>query len=629
MSQKTEPASSPPHIALPDQSSNPTSSPPRFLPQHLVLEGAGKGNSTISEVANTTASSPLAACAISTESGGDTSSVEDCGTNRRRDSLAAREKIGNRSWSDRSSSPATKRLASDMEGSTDGNSDQRPLDQGGGIVHPTSSAATVDSVLLPRKNSSGSGGRHKREVSVDMLAGEHDFLTESGQLPTVPENRTTSLLDGAYQTPESGASTTDSSSGAQEGSGMSSVSSGAAPELPPVDEQIMKVTNMCNSELQEGQKGYVVSMKWLARVLSRSSDPEEAKKYGKEAMEGPVGPVDNSSLFMVMDPTLSGLKDEKGDPYTALRPNLAMGEDYQILPQAAWDLIVQWYGHAKGSVEIVRYCHNTSPDEYNPNMQYEVYPPIFTVLKLPDKSAESYGAKQAIEQTKRPVKILASRHDLFQDFLKRLKKLVSIELNFKVRLWKVHGGLGDREKSGILTPAQSRSSSPAPGTLPVVDAGQSLVIDVNTFANLDLGSQRESLDVKDETSNAKYNGHSTMDVVGLRGDDVLVLEEQIQGPAGGEWVSENISLQNQSNQVAVSLTKGGTTAVKDSLKPKGITSGRTSPGPGMMTRGRTSKSGRTRGTVGLGNLGNTCYMNSALQCIRSVQELTEYFLGEH
>ena len=598
----------------------------------MVLEGSRKGRSPTPETANTGASSPLAACAgltIDTESSGDTSSVEGRATAYRRGSLASKDGIGGRTWADRSSSPGTKRAASDMDDSLD-NADERPLDIGGGIVHSTSTAETVESELLPRRRSQGSGSRHKREASVDMLVNEHDSSAETTQLPTVPENSATSLSDGPYQTPESGTSTWDSSSGIREGSGVSSVSSTTTPALPPIDDQILKVTNLCNRELHEGQKGFVISMKWLARVLSRGSDPQEAKKYSKEAMEGPVGPVDNSGLNMVMDPTLVDLKDEKGDKFIPLRPSLSMGEDFQIVPEEAWYLIVIWYKLAKGSEAIVRYCHNTSPDDDNPNMQYEIYPPIFTVVKLPGKRAENHGTKLNKEHSKRPVKILASRHDRFQDFLKRLKKLLAIDVKIKVRIWKVHGGLGNSARSGIPTPAQSRSNSPAPGIVPVVDAGQSLVIDVNTFTNLDLGSQRELLDVKDETSNDKYNGHSTMDVVGLRGDDVLVVEEEIQGPTGGEWVSENADQQNQSKQVPISLTKGGSTTVKDSLKPRSSTSGgRMSPAPasGMMTRGRSQKAGRTPGTVGLGNLGNTCYMNSALQCLRNVEELTRYFLS--
>lgn len=66
-------------------------------------------------------------------------------------------------------------------------------------------------------------------------------------------------------------------------------------------------------------------------------------------------------------------------------------------------------------------------------------------------------------------------------------------------------------------------------------------------------------------------------------------------------------------------------------KPKGNRSGRNSPAPlSLGTRGRQGQSDRVMGQTGLNNLGNTCYMNSALQCIRSVEELTKYFLaGEH
>lgn len=62
---------------------------------------------------------------------------------------------------------------------------------------------------------------------------------------------------------------------------------------------------------------------------------------------------------------------------------------------------------------------------------------------------------------------------------------------------------------------------------------------------------------------------------------------------------------------------------------KGNRSGRNSPAPlGPATRGRQSKSDRVLGLTGLSNLGNTCYMASALQCIRSVEELTKYFLAD-
>lgn len=610
--QQKLPLSSPPHISLPDQPSA-ISSTPRFIPPHLVAEGAGQGRSPTPELP-TGASSPSTAYAgltLDTEAGGEISGAEGRSFARRRSSVVNKEKNLRPALSDRSSSPATKRPAADMEeGNMDGTTDPRESVKEG----------------MPRRKSQTQNSRHMREVSVDMLNNESESSTDQTPLPTVPEASSTSLLRGVYQSP--GISISGSNSKEQDNSGLSPASSTTGRQMPSIDDQISKILPMVEAPLVEGQKGYAVSNKWLQGILSKSSKPEEARKYPKEAVERPIGPVDNAGLNVVLDPTMSGLQDEKGDPFVPLLKDTTL-DDITIFPQEAWDLIIKWYGLGPGSAIITRYCHNTSDNKDYENMQFELNPPVFTILKLPEQSGGPTSSHLA-DKNSRPVKIVASRQEVFQKFLRRAKQLANIDLKVKVRVWKLSGNVEDTAKDGIITPVDSRDTSPSPGILPMVDPGQSLVLENETFANLERRGRKDMLDVKDETANEKYNGRSTLSLVGLLKDEVLVLEEQVGGPAGGEWRSDLV--QHKANGIPVSISNSGDTIVKGNLKPKLSTaSGRTSPAPstGIMTRGRAQKTGKTRGTVGLGNLGNTCYMNSALQCLRSVPELAPYFLSTY
>lgn len=399
----------------------------------------------------------------------------------------------------------------------------------------------------------------------------------------------------------------------------------SAADVPSIDEQVATVMRLMEAGLSGQAKGYVVSMAWLTRVLARSTNGPQREVADKTVLEGDIGPVDNSDLVLETDPAAGAFSDETGQLFVPLRPGLQMGDDCEVLPEPAWQLILGIYGVAPHSPVIVRYVHNTNEDGGPENLQYELYPPVFTVLKLSPVPPQK-------DTTPPPVRMLASRHTRYQGWLTSAKQQAGIALASKVRVWRILEGLnGSAHPSATVTPAVSRSASPAPSAAPHAQAGSSLVLDLGTFVALAEGSQREQIEQADQTNNEKYNGSSTLNRVGLTTDSLIVLEERVAGPAGGEWMSNNpkrasrlVSEATATRGPAVPKLKSKDSAAASSSS---LTSTpRSSPPPNTVTRGRQRKDGRTRGVTGLSNLGNTCYMSSALQCVRSVEELTQYFL---
>ena len=385
--------------------------------------------------------------------------------------------------------------------------------------------------------------------------------------------------------------------------------------LPSLDEQVATVMAMTGSDLQDGQEGYIVSEAWLERVFARTSEGKNRpQEYSKEATQGPIGPVDNSGLVDA-EALKPPLVDQSGADFIPLRKGLMLHQNLEVLPAKAWELVVSWYGLREGSPVIRRYVQNTVPDKSSTNLLWELYPPILTIRKV------RKAAATPIEEAKPAQRIMASRSDDFQKFLDAAKKAAGIDVNNKVRVWRILTTAPSDESqpktqpqlqpSGMLTPdASPRGGSPIAGE---VTQHLSLIMDTARFTGLANGTEREQVTGKDEKANEDSNPSLTLDIAGLTQDQVIVLEEADEK---GEYISDTVPV----------TTKYKTAAqLREGLK-SGNSSGRSTPTGGSLTRGRT-RSGKVRGQVGLTNLGNTCYMNSALQCLRSVEELSLYFLN--
>lgn len=374
--------------------------------------------------------------------------------------------------------------------------------------------------------------------------------------------------------------------------------------------------------LKEGQYAYLISQKWLNRVLARAPG---ARPSHDADIEGEVGPVDNSDLIQEQ------LTDLDGNDFAVLKPGLVGGESFRYMPKEAWDKIVSWHGLKSGQFHIERRAVNTNEDFTGlPNIQYELHPLVFKVHRLWSQISPIPLPQIMKAKPPPPPVFIASRSDNWNELLKRMKKATEIDISRKVQIWKTVRQLPASvpgEEHIRLTPPASRPDSPASGadsgqSLEPQDSWASLLLDVESFVKLTRDEQRQKIDIPDNTNNANYNGRTTVGFAGVSSDESLVLDEQI---ARDEFVS-NFNPKN--SKTALSGPRNNVSSVSIRSAGSNNNSGRNSPAPsGPNTRGRAQRSGRVQGCVGLANLGNTCYMNSALQCVRSVEELTKYFLS--
>ncbi|KAI0289608.1 hypothetical protein BC826DRAFT_914263 [Russula brevipes] len=335
------------------------------------------------------------------------------------------------------------------------------------------------------------------------------------------------------------------------------------------------IETMRDMPLIEGSTWALVAKSWWRR-FEKAATGQVDKEGGLN--EDGLGPVDNSSLL-----------DADGN----LDENLVEGVDFDCLPESAWACLTALYGTPEQSPikrkVIVRGIQG------EPSI--ELHPPRFRYFLLTDEPANRmvHGDKELYFTTSCVSTTSALHRDLAAKFHRPDEH----------RIWQITLGsepAGTNYPSGALALSEAR----------VVDPGDKLIGDVISASDAFIIEFKENGRwIADPTDSVDTN-------------DTGMIEDRTPLPLFSQG-NDFFSRMGGSSSSSTSLGRS-TLTVNGLTSPSSISSTSSLNKPTTIaTRPRASIK---PGTLGLGNLGNTCFMNSALQCLAHTPQLTDYFLTD-
>eukprot|EP00850_Spirogloea_muscicola_P003312 SM000013S26481 [mRNA] locus=s13:674209:679222:+ [translate_table: standard] len=295
-------------------------------------------------------------------------------------------------------------------------------------------------------------------------------------------------------------------------------------------------------------------------------------------------PIDNDDLLEVptSSPFISGDKARSRPVLLELKPGLVEDKDYQIVPQGVWKELHGWYG---GGPAIIRRAILSGARE---ELQVEVYP-----LRLQLHRATKLGINSSVY-------VSLSRKARVSELVELCKQ--AFEITSEVLVWDYFGG----HKNNLLSGA----------SLTLEDAEiqmnqEILVEDAQQEAGQAKGAASSRLQFTQPAQNGHTSSRETLAIVPVEQNTSPPPLTIAGGPLSGKSNSSNGTL--SSFGLFSSFGRSATEA-RDSDD---------------WTFGSASAKAGPLGIVGLQNLGNTCFMNSALQCLVHTPQLVDFFLGDY
>ncbi|KAL6062848.1 Ubiquitin carboxyl-terminal hydrolase 15, partial [Balamuthia mandrillaris] len=345
--------------------------------------------------------------------------------------------------------------------------------------------------------------------------------------------------------------------------------------------------------LHLGDSYYVLSYKWFEQWREyvhweeeEAEGEEEGGGAGWEddlAVEQVPSEMDNLPLLAVKDFRAKGQE-----------PRLKLGQQegfhYTLLPKPAWKLLRQWYG---GGPELERQV--IAEGQGGTVKRVEVYP-----LNLRAKNTTKDGHINPSSE----VEVLVSKQLTLHQLKSILGQKMGLTRGEEVRIW-------NQFKPNKPKLMANNKEEKTLEELKLV-AGQELLVEIR---------------LEDGTwpKDKKFGGFKLKGLGRRKKSDGEDDDEEHDGEEGRGRAKSKAYLASKLKSVKSFLGIG--VSPYDGLEAEDQRDRRSSSSAAHNGHRLHSRPSYEKGLCGLSNLGNTCFMNSAIQCLSNTQPLTEYFLS--
>lgn len=344
----------------------------------------------------------------------------------------------------------------------------------------------------------------------------------------------------------------------------------AAPALPAEVEMalIRDITVAAEAQAKEGDTFYLITTRWWQSWIDYViQDLTSVTSNGSHHHEFGSKTPRRPGAINNTD-LIDDAALEVSNMEIEIHDTLVEGRDYILLPQQVWEKLHGWYG---GGPTIPRKAINTGFSQTD--LAIEVYP-LRLQLLLTSRGERTF--------------IRISKKDTVGQLHKRACDAFDL-IPDEVCIWDYYG----RTKHTLMDNLEKTLDDAN------IQMDQDILVEITTDANGSVDGGCMSL-VK---GNDFFEQESTS----------LIADAPRSGLPNDNFAANNYSSRNYNSSLTPNLHLRSPNGDLDNVHGSS----------GMITRGSPS------GLTGLLNLGNTCYMNSAIQCLVHTPQFTRYFCEDY